>query len=375
MARVVVRRVLVLALASAAGVLLLRSGAVQTHVLNVAAAFEQLRPETVFLVLLLTAIAALLSGGIWSRLLSCMGHNVPVSAGMGAFASAGLAGYLVNTAGSAVGGAVVLGRHGIGPKRAVIVTLIANALGLCGLLLWAPVGLLLLSQAGVSDGLPLLGRYGPAAVAWVCVGLALAMVVSLKALVSADRAGHIAAKVLRKRTHGMASEPAETACPLRTGYLLSLVVWSAVTWFVGTLALYVMLGGLCPTIDLSLPDVVGASVLAATFSSVAFFVPSGVGVRDGVLIAVLAHTTGAPVASCTAAALAIRALDPLSKVGLLLIVASGLFEWLSEHHRQGVTFLGTMLRPDGHRAITVSLARTSRRLSNPLLEAIPIERD
>jgi hypothetical protein len=55
----------------------------------------------------------------------------------------------------------------------------------------------------------------------------------------------------------------------------------------------------------------------------AFFLPAGVGVRDGVLIALLVHSTGLSFATCTEAAIAIRVMDPLAKVGIIFLLAAG----------------------------------------------------
>ena len=58
---------------------------------------------------------------------------------------------------------MILKRHGICATRAVLLTVIGNALGFSGVLIWAPVGLLLLSQTGMDRTLPLLGHYVPRA--------------------------------------------------------------------------------------------------------------------------------------------------------------------------------------------------------------------
>ena len=55
--------------------------------------------------------------------------------------------------------------------------------------------------------------------------------------------------------------------------------------------------------------------------SLAFFAPEGVGVKDGALVALLAHATGLPMTTCMAAALAVRALDPVTKLSLLGVLA------------------------------------------------------
>jgi hypothetical protein len=156
---------------------------------------------------------------------------------------------------------------------------------------------------------------------------------------------------------------------------LRLIPWSASSWLVGTLALFVMLTALAPANDVNVADVVGASVLAAALGSIAFFVPSGVGVRDGALIALLVHSTGAPGASCAAAALALRALDPLVKFGLLLVAASGACEWVTKHYRRGLSSATGVIRSSAGAAVLVMLARLPTPAPRPVMEAVRVERD
>jgi hypothetical protein len=89
----------------------------------------------------------LISGALWSRLLLCLGHKLPLRVGLAAFLGAGLASYAVSVVGSAAGSSMVLGRHGLSLHRATLVALIANRLGFCGVLVWAPMGLFLLAQS------------------------------------------------------------------------------------------------------------------------------------------------------------------------------------------------------------------------------------
>ncbi|MGH2346530.1 MAG: hypothetical protein ACRDG4_14990, partial [Chloroflexota bacterium] len=102
------------------------------------------------------------------------------------------------------------------------------------------------------------------------------------------------------------------------------VPWSGMSWLAGALALYAVLGALAPDRSLNLGDVVGSAALAAMLGSLAFFVPSGIGVRDGVLIALLVHSTGLSFATCTEAAIALRVMDPVTKLGMLFLLATGL---------------------------------------------------
>jgi hypothetical protein len=224
--------------------------------------------------------------------------------------------------------------------------------------------------------LPLLGRHDLAAAVAAIVGLSIAMLVSIKLLVSApDAGGRIARFLLRRRSQPLAGDSAPSSHSLSIGSVLGLIPWSAASWFAGALALWALLGGLSAGSDVNLGDVVGSAALAATFGSLAFFVPAGVGVRDGALIALLAHSTGLPVATCTAAAITIRALDPLTKVGLLLVVASGLERHLAGALARVMAFLSTFPRPSTGAPVIGTLARLSTRISSPLLEVVRVERD
>jgi hypothetical protein len=88
----------------------------------------------------------------------------------------------------------------------------------------------------------------------------------------------------------------------------------------GVGALYITLAALAPQAGLNPGLVVGAAALSATLGSLAVVVPEGVGVSEGVLAAILIHATALPLADCLAASVAMRALDLLTKAGLLGVV-------------------------------------------------------
>ncbi len=333
MSRLVLRRILLLSLlTTAAGAVIVATGSVHSYVLPMAKTFGLLRPESVVAVLALTGLSALLSGVMWCKILSRMGHRLPLSTGLSAFAGSGLASYIGNAAGSTVGGIVYLRRRGVQPGRAAIVVLMANALGLCGVLVWAPIGLLLVSQPGMRDALPLIGGHDVAAVAWAFAGLGACMLASLWLLVSADRtAGAFSRRFCGKMVCSARAENAGGGLRLGLGSVLCLVPWSAAAWLAGTMVLYALLSGLDPATSVNLMDVLGASAVAAAIGSLAFFVPSGVGVRDGALIVLLSHSTGVPTPSCAAAVLALRALDPISKLGIVVMAASGTLDLMGEY--------------------------------------------
>lgn len=315
MRRDTVRRTALGIIAGGSAVLALVVSGMPGQLFQAVGALGRLRPDAVMLALALTVIAMLINGSIWSWLIMRMGFQVPRRLGLTAFLGAGLAGLLVNAAGPAVGCAMSVRRHGICPARAVLLAMLGNALGFCGVLIWAPVGLVLLAREGMDSALPLLGQHSHTVVAVALFGLSVAMLAVLQALTLAPGLSN----GLGRRLLGRHTE-AVSGMPLRFRHLLALIPWAAGAWFVTTLSLYVFLNAVSPDADLNLGDVIGSAALAGTLGSLAFFVPDGMGVRDGALVALLSHSTGIPVAQCTAAAIAMRALDPVSKVGMLALL-------------------------------------------------------
>ncbi|HWE61420.1 MAG TPA: lysylphosphatidylglycerol synthase domain-containing protein [Chloroflexota bacterium] len=304
----------IIALAALA-TLLTGAGAQVAHTFRV---LGRLRPEAVSLALALSILSALLSGVVWWRLIPRLGYRAPFRAALTAYVCAGLGGYVVNAAGPILGCAVSLRKYGVCPGRAALLTLTANALGFCGVLVWTPVGLLLLSRTGMDRALPILGRHGPLAATLLVVTLAVAMLLVLRALAGASGSRQRLARSLLGRLPALAEGPTPA---VRCRHLLMIVPWSAGSWLAGALPLYVLLAAMHPRGDFTLGDVIGSAVLATALGSLAFFVPEGVGVSDGALVALLTHATGIPVATCAAAAIALRALDPLTKLSLLCVLA------------------------------------------------------
>ncbi len=295
-------------------VVLLHQPAGPVQLLRSVHSLHRMQAASLLVALLLSVLSMLISGALWSRLLLCLGHTLSPRVGLAAFLSAGLASYLVNLAGSAAGSAVVLRHHGLGPQRAALLALLANTLGFCGMLVWAPLGLVSFGHTGVGVELPLLGQPGLAVVSVLLVALLAGMLAVLKALTSALTADN----ALVRRLVGTKGGP--TGPSIRFRPLVLLVPWSAISWLAGALALYALLDALSPRASLNLGTVIGALALASTLGSLAFFVPAGVGVRDGALVTLLAHGTGLPVAECAAAAIGVRALDLGTKLGLLLVI-------------------------------------------------------
>ncbi|HVA89662.1 MAG TPA: lysylphosphatidylglycerol synthase domain-containing protein [Chloroflexota bacterium] len=346
MKRNLTRLAILCALAALAAGVLQVSG-VGARATAMLAVLGRLGPSTISLALGLSTLSALLSGVVWWRLLLRLGYRTPFRVALAAYLSAGLAGYVVNIAGPALGSALSLRRHGVSPGRAILLTLLANALGFCGILVWAPVGLLLLSRTGMDGALPILGRHGSLAAAIILAALGVAMLLVLRALATvAGSRNRLARRLLG---HARTTEESDLA-PLRARQVFALAPCSALSWVVGAGALYVVLGAMNHGATVTLGTVIGAAVLAAALGSLAFFAPEGVGVKDGALVALLAHATGLPLTTLVAVALAVRALDPVTKfslLGVLALTANGAVARLSvavaTSIRRGM--IGIWLRP------------------------------
>jgi hypothetical protein len=138
----------------------------------------------------LSALSMLISGALWSRLLRCLGHSLPLHVGLAAYLAAGLAGYALNVVGSAAGSAMLLGHYGLSRQRAALLLLLANALGFCDMLLWTPMSLFALGHVGAIAWAAHLGPHDVATVG-LLLALIAAMLLALKvctALLSSDNA-------------------------------------------------------------------------------------------------------------------------------------------------------------------------------------------
>jgi glycosyltransferase 2 family protein len=316
------------------------------------AALGGVQPSTIGVALALSTLAALLSGMLWYGLIRRLGYHVSYQTALQAYLSAGLAGYVVIAVGPALGSAVSLRRHGVSPSRAALLAVIANVLGFCGVLVWTPVGLLLLTRAELDRTLPIVGRQGPLAAVLLVAVLVAAMLLVLQALTSAAGSENQLARRLLGR--GPAAADAQHVV-MRWRQVLALVPWSAASWMTGTLALYVVLATMNPGTSVSPGAVVGSAVLAAVLGSLAFFVPKGLGVSDSILVALLAQSTGLSPTTCVAAALAMRLLDPLTKLSLLGVLA-----------RMGDSLIGGRFGDAGVRARRLGqVTRTTRLPGKP----------
>ena len=275
-----------------------------------------LQPVGLIVAVTLNGLSMLISGFLWSRLLQCLGHRLPLRVGIAAYLAAGLASYAANVVGSAAGSALLLGRYGLSRQRATLLALLANLLGFCGMVLWAPMSLFVLGHMGASAGAVPLGRPSIGAAGALLTFFAVVLIAfkAFAALLAADNA---LVRRLRNKVR-------LTGSPIRGRSLLLLIPVSAASWLVGALALYALLEALSPGASLNPGTVIGALALANVLGSLAFFVPAGVGVREGALVTLLMHSTGLPVAECVAATLSMRALDLGTKLALMLVIGASI---------------------------------------------------
>lgn len=275
---------------------------------------QQLRhidPRFLAAAVVLDVISLLINGAFWTRLLRAMRHPVPAHVGLAAYLSAGLAEYLANAAGAMVGTAVILRGRGIRPGRIVLIVLLADVLGLCGILVWTPLSVLLFVRGDIRIPLPVIGGRGVVAMIALVFGLSVGMLVALRALALAPSARNALARRLLGRTRVGGQ-------PVPMPGLLRLIPLSALSWLCAALTFFVMLIGLHPAVAHKPITVIGVLALATTLGNLAFFVPAGIGVRDGLYITLLVGVAGVPMAAAALCVVAMRALDPVAKVGLLL---------------------------------------------------------
>jgi uncharacterized membrane protein YbhN (UPF0104 family) len=287
---------------------------VRAQIATMGAALGHLRPTTLLAALALSGIGALLSGVEWWHLVHRLGHKIHYRGALMAYLSAGLAGYVVNSVGPVVGTSLSLRRYGVTPGRSALLTLIANALGFCGILVWAPIGLVLLARIGIDPAVPVVNKLGLGAATALLVGMALIMLFVLHALATTAASRQ---PWIRRLLGHLPTTGSDQGLCLHTRDLLGLVPWTAASWLSGVGALYLVLAAIDPGAGLSPGLVVGAAALASTLGSLAVIVPEGVGVSEGAFAAILVHATTLPLADCLAASVAMRALDPLTKLSLL----------------------------------------------------------
>ncbi len=261
-------------------------------------------------------------GAIWTWVLRSMGSRAPAKLGLAVYAGSGLASYAGSGAGALAECVVLLRRHGICAGRATLLLAFGSLIGFCGSVIWAPWGLSLLQTSSVMRALPAVGAHGMVAATSVTAVCGVGSLGVLLLLASAPRLG--------RRTRLIRVISGSSSVPLCVSVpgLLMLVPCSAAAWLVGASPLWLLVSAAEPHAAMSLAAAVGIQSMAAVAGSVTFFLPSGLGARDGAIAALLVAVAGVSIPSAAAIAILLRASDPIAK----LLIVAGLAAW----HRAGL---------------------------------------
>jgi hypothetical protein len=272
-------------------------------------------PAAIILALGVTVVSMLISGVVWACVLGCLGHRATVRVGITLYAGTGLAAYVGSGAGAAGECIVLLRRHGVCAGRAVRLLALASLIGFLGCVVWAPCGLLLLTAPAATHALPALGAHGPLVVMIATVVCGAGALVALAFLALSPRL------CTRWRVARLVVDP--SGPPLRPSLprLLGLIPFAAIGWVVGTVPLWVLVQAIAPSAALSLPAAIGVQSVAAVIGSVTFFMPNGLGAREGATMGLLVAVAGVPLPAAAAAAALVRLSDPIAKALILLALA------------------------------------------------------
>lgn len=272
-------------------------------------------PVALVLALAMTALSMLISGVIWTRVLGCLGHRAAVEVGITLYAGTGLASYIGSGAGAAGECIVLLRRRGVCAGRAVLLLALASLVGFLGSVVWAPCGLMLLAAPAAIHALPALGAHGPLVVMIATVGCGVGGLVVLMLITLSPRLS------TRWRVARLVVGPSGPPLRLSLRHLLALIPFAAIAWLVGSVPLWVLVRAAAPGAALSLPAAIGVQSVATLIGSVAFFLPSGLGARDGAIVGLLVAIAGVPLPAAAAAAAMVRLSDPLARALILLVFA------------------------------------------------------
>jgi hypothetical protein len=263
----------------------------------------------------ITMFSMILTGIVWARVLRCMGYQESMRVGITVYVGTGLASYVGMAAGAVGGSVLLLRRRGVCGGHAALLIGIASMVGFCGALVWAPCGVALLAAPAALHGLPALGAYGPVIALAATVACAAGTVVGLWLSTLAPRLSS------RRRIARLFVNPAAPSMPLHLHRLLALVPSAAIAWLVGTGPLWVLVRAAAPQIHVTLPSIIAIQALAAVGGSMTFFLPNGLGTRDGIIVALLTGVMGVPVPAAAAVTALMRMSDPLGKALILLMLA------------------------------------------------------
>jgi hypothetical protein len=272
-------------------------------------------PAALALALLATLFSMILSGVVWTRVLRLLRYHASVREGLTLYAGTGLASYVGTSAGAVGGCVVLLRRRGVCAGRATLLIGIASILGFCGSLVWTPCGMALLAAPDAIHALPMLGRQAPLIAIIATVACAAGALVGLWLTTLAPRLGS------RWRFARITIDPSAPPIRLYLRHLLALVPFASLAWLVGTVPLWVLIQAAAPGTPVSLSTVIAVQSMAAVVGAITFFLPNGLGARDGITVALLVGIVGVPVPAAAAAALLVRLSDPLAKALILLALA------------------------------------------------------
>lgn len=260
---------------------------------------------------LLALVAPWLTLVGWRVLLADLGTPLPLPSSASVFFVGQLGKYLPGSVWSIAVQADMGGRLGV-PRR---------TLGVAGLL-----NIALAALTGTLVGLPavplLLRRAPEDAVSpwWVVLAILLAVVVLWPRLLNA---------LLDRGLRLLGRQPLPQ--PLSARALATTVVFFVGAWVAMGAAAWVLAAGLAPDVEgrtLFLAAVCGFC-LAAAIGMFSVLVPAGFGVRDGLLVLMLAPFTS------TAAATAVVVVHRFLSVVIDLLVAGGAYLWARRHHLIG----------------------------------------
>lgn len=275
-------------------------------------------PAALIIALVTTMVSMILSGMVWTRVLKCMGYQESMRLGITVYAGTGLASYVGSCAGAVGGCVMLLRRRGICGGHAALFIGIASMIGCCGALVWAPCGVALLAAPAALQGLPALGANGPLVAGAATLALAAGTLFGLWLTTLAPR---LSPRGRLARVTRFILDPSAPPMRLHLHRLLALVPSAAIAWLVGSGPLWVLVQAVAPEAHVTLPAAIAIQALATVGGAMTFFLPNGLGTRDGIIVALLTGVMGVPVPAAAAAALLVRMGDPLGKALILLGLA------------------------------------------------------
>jgi hypothetical protein len=119
-----------------------------------------------------------------------------------------------------------------------------------------------------------------------------------------------------------AVDPSGTPLRLAPHHLIALIPFAAFAWMLGAEPLWLLVQAVAPQANMSFTTAIGIQTIAAVAGGVTFFMPNGLGVRDGTVVALLAGIAGVPLPAAVAAALLVRVSDPVAKAIIVMLIAA-----------------------------------------------------